>query len=223
MTSTPAGNAPARSPSLPWLLTAADALFALAYLASRWWLEPSGYLARNLDLNAEQSLTTWYASSKLLLASWIAFEAVGPTEERQGRRRPWLPLALPVLLLALSVDEIVGVHERLGVLMDWLVVDRRDTLFVRTHYWMFPCALLLMAAGAPIVRALATSSPQGAKLVRVGIALLIAGGGGVEALQNFLERDTPPHWLQIAVEETLENVAGTVLVAAALELRRARA
>jgi len=222
MTSAPFDKSAGRASRLPWLLAAADALFAVAYLASRWWLEPSGYLARNLDLNAEQSLTTWYASSKLLLASWIAFEAASTSGEGEVCGRSWSLLALPALLLALSVDEAIGVHERAGVLMDWLVVDRRDTLFFRTNYWMFPCAALLVAASVPIVRSLAARSPQVARLVWVGVALLIAGGGVVEALQNFLERDTPLHWLQIAVEETLENAAGTVLMAAALKLSRAK-
>jgi hypothetical protein len=38
--------------------------------------------------------------------------------EGEARGRRWLPLALPALLLALSIDEAIGVHERVGVLMD---------------------------------------------------------------------------------------------------------
>jgi hypothetical protein len=32
------------------------------------------------------------------------------------------------------------------------VVDRRDTLFFRTHFWMFPCAVLLVAAALLVRR-----------------------------------------------------------------------
>ncbi len=175
----------------------------------------------NLDLDSERSFTTWYASAKLLIAAWTMFVAFSSAKIEGTRWKRCGLVALPATLALLSADEIAGLHEHVGVMMDRFLIDRHDSVFPITNFWMIPCAVLLTCVAVPMVRAVTSVSQPASVGVALGIALLIAGAGGVEMLQNFVVPGSRLHWLQIATEETIENLAGTLLVFASLRFAEA--
>jgi hypothetical protein len=195
-----------------------DLLLAVLYLGTRFWPVPSSFVMLNLDLDSERTMTAWYASAKWLVAAQISWFAMSALRTSTNKWKQLSGLLLPLTLVFLSLDETAGVHEEIGVLMDRFVINRSDTMFSRTNYWMVPCGLVLLAVVTAVFRSLRDYSSKASFLTAGGLGLLVLGGGAIEALQNFVVAGSSTHWLQISLEETLENLGGTVVILAMIKL-----
>lgn len=194
-----------------------DALFVGLYLLMHLF----GGEIDTLSVAAERSVPTWYASMKLLLVAQVcAFAAFLLPRPAVVARLAMLGLAGVFLLF--SIDEIASLHERFGWRLTAWVADggsQDELLFSRTGYWMV--VLLPLAAavlGALSYAYLRAGRPAAATVSKalIGMALLLGGAAGVEALQNFLP-DGAVQTLAIALEEGFELTGATFLLWAALD------
>jgi hypothetical protein len=198
------------------LLTAAtmlDVILVVLYVATRAHAGTPWVFSRQFDLDAEATLVTFYASAKWMACGGAVALGLLAADARRRPREFSLRAVLAVFFLLLACDEIAQVHEWSGVLLDRFVVDRRQTLFPVTHLWMLLPAAGCLAFAVWSARALHRRTPVGATLLLWGLGLLVAGGGGVELLANFTGGAAWLQILQVACEETLENIGASCVLA----------
>jgi hypothetical protein len=165
------------------------------------------------DLNWETSVPTWWQQSLLLVTSGLA-ALVGVSSDTQDRwRRHWLVLA--AVLLLMSIDEGVELHER-------LVEPVRDLLGVTGGIFWF--AWVVPALVAVVVFAVAYVSFWRAlprcprRWIAGGAVVFVAGAVGAEMIDAVAFTGgtvTFGRTLLYAVEEGLEML-GAVAIAYAI-------
>ena len=137
-----------------------------------------------------------------------------------GRRFLWL---LPLVFLAMSADEVVQLHERIGAESDGLLLGgtRAGTALPESGIWFIvvgvPFVVAIIALFATIRPYLRRPSGALARIV-VGLALLVSGATGGDFVANFLDPGSPAAILEILVEEMLEMVGATVILWGGVEL-----
>ena len=204
---------PARANGLAdWLVTLGIAL-ALAAVA----VQTTGHLLQafasssldQLDADRDDNVWAWASSVATFGAGFAAFLLYAL------RRRSAL-LLLTLLLVFLSLDDIVGVHERIGQRgVKWIDVDF-DALRV---LWIAVYLPLLAAGVVLLVRLAREASARPRLLVYVGLGLL-GFAVGVEAA-SYLTHEagyaegTSVDSIEVAIEEGAE-LGGWILLAAAL-------
>lgn len=198
-------------------LLIADALFVGLYLL----MHVTGVMIEAFSVEAERSVATWYASMKLLLVAQLGSTTafLMPATARMARLTM---LGLACVFLLFSIDEIASLHERFGWrLTAWVAGGRprSELMLSRTGYWMVvlaPVAIAVLAALGYAYRRAGRPAAATVTKALVGFILLMGGGGGIEALQNFLP-DGSVLVLAIAVEEGCELLGVTFLFWAALD------
>ena len=172
------------------------------------------------DLDLENSLPNWYSSLQLFaVAGLFAIFARCRFDRRSARA--WALLALPVIFLALSIDEVAEIHEWAGLKVDELLLPRGDTPFVLTGLWMFVIGVPFLAALVSLihsVRVFFKATPHVASKMVVGTLVLMGGAAGVETLVNFVPWKSTAHVLEVALEESLEMVGVTIILWAVVDL-----
>lgn len=197
-----------------------DAAIVLLYLTNVWAGSPYLFPTRLLDLDGEANLPAWYSSAKFLMLGLVLVLVAHGTPGRLRSRRALLP---SLLAFALSLDEVAGIHEWIGVKSDALLLggDRVASLLPVTGSWMLVLAPVALAGAWIAFRALGpllTVTPGARRLFLAGSAMLLAGALGAEVIANFV---TPGTWhaaLQVATEEGAELVGTTTLLWGSLEL-----
>ena len=169
------------------------------------------------DLSAEGNLPTWYASVKLAILAvlLLAFAAVS---RGQRSRATWILGLLGAAFLILSLDEQIGIHERLGPAIEDVVGERGGSALDVTGPWMLVAAPLFLgglALAAYLGRDLLRDRRRIALLYLVGAVSFAVSFAGLELLRNFVGAGSVP-----VIEETGELLAVTVLIWATLELMR---
>lgn len=113
-----------RVPALPWWgwVLLVDGIFLAATVSPflRRSVTPQVYgkiaVVRHwLDLGKEQNIGAWWSGALMLLAAALLYEEAGT--RRGAARRPWIALAL--IMLGLSIDEVTSVHERVSLWWGW--------------------------------------------------------------------------------------------------------
>jgi hypothetical protein len=107
---------------------AIDLGFGILYLLTSLGGQDS-LLTRFLDLDRESNLPTWYSTIQwFCAASLLGVFAIRNFSFSQ--RKSWLLLALPLVFLGLSLDEMAQIHEKLGFLIEHgftLQLDKVET------------------------------------------------------------------------------------------------
>jgi len=181
-------------------------------------IAPPAWLAL-FDVNAEANVPTWFTVALLVLAAGAA-AAAGLVASRSAPRAARFFLALAVVLLLLSLDELAGLHERLGAL--GAAVTSGSAL----HFaWVVPGAAL---AGLLLV-ALLVGGRSVPRTVRrqlaVALAIYLTGALLVEAVsgQVLVARgDRAAYLLVTGVEELLEMLGVLLVLRAVLGSVRAQ-
>ena len=211
------------APRLVKLCFALDVLLTLVYLADVFLLEkPSPLLTRLLDMNGEWNVPTFHSAFQLLLTGALLAEFAG--RARKDGRGDHAVLLLPALFLLLAVDELLQIHEAIGMASDALLPagTRKGTIFSRTGVWMLllgpPLAAAAVYVGVRIRRLLPASPPVRQRLA-IGGAVFLGSAVGLELLSN-VTKEPPAMFLQYAAEELGELLGATILLWAALDLRR---
>lgn len=151
-----------------------------------------------LRMDAEQNLVTWFGSALFLIAALASFGRSGLTPDR---RVAWLGLG--ALMLALSIDEVAMIHERLED-----AGDSRLSFFILQP-------VIAVGAVALLVAIMRDLDPADRPLIAAAIAALILAQAGSIAYSQ-LELEGAVGAAQGLSEEILELAVPGLVLAAAL-------
>ncbi len=201
------------------LLVAVAVVSALGLVVDVWaWRAPDSASAEVLwpllSLSAEGNVPTWFASSLLLCCALAAGASATALPAGAPWRRHWWGIALA--LAYVSLDEVVGLHERLGGHL-----ETSGVLYFDWVIWAAPIVAVLALAYARFLRAL--PSPTRARLI-VAAIVYVTGALVMELpLGWWTERagtDSLGYALIDWAEETLELVGASLALAALVAHRR---
>jgi hypothetical protein len=191
------------------LAVAAVVLQTVAHLGNELLLDDR---VEGLDADIEGNVFTWASSVATFTVGVAAFlhAAAFSTRRREFG-------ALAALAIWFSLDDAVVVHERVALELGEDVLGLPD--YVAVRLWLLLYLPLLLVAGFLLWTVAQQLWEPAARMVRLGLYLLVASipveiaGAGTRWLDE--EGTSVPEDLRIALEEGLE-LAGWILVAAGL-------
>lgn len=181
------------------------------------WAERGGATRYLWDLDAEANVPTWFASVQLALIAVLLALLAFAWRERSRLETAALAVA-GAAVAALSLDELVGIHEKLGRGLEELLGGRESTAFDATGPWVAvaaPLFLLLFAVAAHLLRRVYHGRHRATRLCLGGTALFFVSFAGIELIANFLpggDDDT------VLFEETGEMAGATLFLWGLAEL-----
>ena len=154
------------------------------------------------DLDEEESFGTWFSSGILLTAAVLLLHQARTLRAQGGAWHAWWTV-LGIGFCAMSVDEVVGMHEFMNSMMEdtpWTVVG-------------FPVLVLVGMAYLPFLWH---------HRMRTGLLFLVAGaiyGGGTVGVEHFTDSDLNSlHYnMWTALEEGMEMMGVILLIYAVLD------
>lgn len=169
-------------------------------------------VTRLFDVNGEMNVPAWYSTMGLMASACLLGAAAAPA----GAFRPhWAALA--ALFAGLSADEMIGVHEELGV----LVRNRFALTGYLRHAWVLPAFAALAVLGAAYLRFLKALPARTRGSFLVAGAIFVGGAAGVEMIGGKLTdvygRASLAYALSTHVEEFMELLGIALFNAALLE------
>ncbi len=204
---------------------AVDCGLCIAYLANAAAGEPFWKITTLLDLEGENNIPAWYSSMQLfVVACLFGLFARASFDRRQWRS--WLLALFPLILLAMSCDEIAQVHEWLGEKSDVLFASgsRLGSRFWYTGVWMFVIGVpFTLGVGLLFLQLTAFFRQSPGATIKFLAGLLVFAGSavGVEALANFTLSGTLARTAQVSCEEFGEMLGVTIWLSATCDLLRA--
>lgn len=161
-----------------------------------------------LNIDGEASLSSWYASSLLLLASVLMlWSSLAERAKRRPTALGWLILSIGFVYL--SIDESSMIHESLAALTAGFAAD----LPIFRHRWVIVALPVVLLAGALFVPFL-LKLPRATALRLIAAGAVYVGGAlGMEMINGAVlvaEGQSGLYVALICVEETME-VLGILL------------
>jgi hypothetical protein len=169
-------------------------------------------LAAIFDVNAEHNIPTWFASWLLMMSALVAMLLARSTTDRSDRlmRSGWIISSVCFALM--SLDEVVGLHERTnGAARRLLRITEHGWL---NYAWVVP-GLIVVATGLLLLRRFLAALPRRtlARLLLAG-AVYFSGAIGVEIVGGWhagrYGEDNPLYVALTSIEEFME-FAGAIL------------
>ena len=203
------------------LLLATAVFICIGYITTRVLAFPPGWfgwIQKQFDLNAENNLTTWFATFLWMVAAYRAYRLAEVDHTRQGafsNKLYWASLAL--VALACSIDEIAQIHEmtssipgRFGV--DFIVYD-----------WV-PFGIAAFAVVGLFFLRFLLRLPRyiGATIVLAG-AIFVGGAIGWESVGSLIGHgplwrfNTDNGWTFVIAAEEFMEMTGVILLIVALQ------
>ena len=189
------------------------------YLTDNLAGKPFEIVTRLFDLDSEISISTWYSSIQyfciFILSTLFCFYQI-----KRDTKNLYL-LALPAIFFLMSADEIVQMHEWLGVKSDyWFSMgNRRATPFPMTGIWVFvlglPFITFFLFYTYTLKKYFSVNQSSINKLI-IGMIIMLTGALGFELLSNFI--DVRYWFIEVVFEEGLEMIGATIMFWAVYEL-----
>lgn len=200
---------------------ALDFLLPAVYLTNAAMAEPLGTgVSYLINLDGESNLPAWYSTVKLFLIGYLLLLYADSINTAKQRGALSVNL-LAIIFIFMSFDEMVGIHERIGVLSDVFLPgqDRINSVFPATGIWMF---VVLAPAFAFILYLLYKLRDQGIpaniyRLFVAGLVIFVVSAGGIEILANY-SGEGALGMLQISAEEFGEMIGATIMLWATYKL-----
>jgi hypothetical protein len=194
----------------------ADIALLVFYMVNHAMGAPFYTLTRLLNLDGESSISTWYSVIQLACVAQLA----GLFAARNAhfcQVKTWPLLFLPLVFLALSMDELVQIHEWLGAKSDILLPgqDRLNTVFRVTGIWMFLIGIPFVAGLFGLVfvlRKYLSTVPGVLPKFLLGLAVLFTGATLIEILSNFTQYGSFGYHLEVVCEEGFEMLGVTIIL-----------
>ncbi len=176
----------------------------------------SSTLRNYFEVDNEGNLPAWWNSFMLLSAATLLFYAAA-LWKWAGRKRWWRWSGLGLMFAAMSLDEATRLHERLARLYRILLGEAP-----LEHYTWLMLGVPVAVGAVVFLLAMVYGMPRLPRnLLIAGLAVFFSGAVGVEALQ-VLTMDyiggqySWPHFALWHIEELLEKLGSSLLVAAAV-------
>jgi hypothetical protein len=170
---------------------------------------------QKFDVAQEASLPTWFSSFNLLLSSVIALLIAQARAHTPILKRYWLVLSL--IMLCLSLDEIVMIHEAGGALAARLDLD---AAILRGRSWVIWGAAFVVVVAVAFVPFLMWIPKRTTVLIILAGGIFVTGALGFEVLGavmlNMNIREGFAHDFRRLIEEGLEMYGIVVLNVALL-------
>jgi len=203
--------------SLRWFaisLLSVDALLVAAFVASMFGYVVSPVFYQLINLDAEGTLAAWFSSSKLLIAGCIFGGAA--YFKRSETVSPWFYMLWAMALVFLSLDEAVGIHERITLTLRNVEYLPR---FSGNHGIWIPLYFII---GVAFVATIAKPSLRLLRSGNRGIVILFAGvvvfvfGAVIVEIASYGElrelENRRMYMYQVAVEESFELFGVTTIL-----------
>ncbi len=198
------------------VLLAIDLLLLVAHV-SGWFIRGEAYLL--FDMDHEMNIPTWWSSTKFVAAGIL----VGMPAVADRFRRCASSYLLAALFLALSLDDAVSLHERVG---DFLAVHLLAGMTMANKggfLWPVFLGLPVISAVGLAVWRLAGENYFSVNVwkryvVALSVFFITAVGSDIIEFQPLWEvlYHPPLYNLMASVEETLEHIGASLLVWASL-------
>ena len=211
-----------RIPFIIKIFFIADMALIFSYVANQALGTPFYALTYWLDLDGEASFPTWYSVIQLACVAALAgLFAVRNTH--LTRVSTWPLLLLPLVFIALSIDELVQIHEWVGYKIDALLLEngRENTIFQNTGIWIFVFGIPFVVGVLGILfilRRWLNTVPGVLPKIILGLVVLATGALLIETLSNFTEKGSVWHHLEVVCEEGCEMLGVTIILWAFYDL-----
>ena len=190
-----------------------DIVLCFSYIIDYTIGRPYEKLTILLNLSGEDSFAAWYSTVQLFCIFILGF--IFARQKINANEGPFLLISLPIIFLIMSIDESVQIHEWLGMKSDiWLLgVDRSETPFHKTGFWMFTFGLpvlVIFLLWVRFIKHYISYKPSTFKRFIIGMVMILTGALGFDALVNFFE-----NWLAVTAvmfEEGLEMIGATLVL-----------
>jgi hypothetical protein len=197
---------------------ALGALYAVDHLIG----QPFPHLSVFLDLDGERNLPAWYSSMQWAFVG-LLLAVFAVRNFRRNVVRSWFLCALPLLFLAMSLDESASIHEWIGGHLDVLLPHgvREHTAFSRTGLWVFVLGIpfgIGFIAFMSSLRVYFRRAPTALLKLVLGMGIMLLGAVVLEGLANLTTRRSVANIVEIFFEEVLEMAGVTVMLWGAYEL-----
>lgn len=207
------------------LVAVAGALASVSLLQdlARFLLPASGVPhVWRLDVDAEISIPTWFASSLILLNS-LLLAVMTRLEFHVGGRLRWHWLALTLIFAGLSLDETAALHNALSAVL----ARTLDTSGAFHFAWVIPALIACPLGLLAFIPWIADFEGRERYLLLGAAATFLAGAVGLEMLAGahvqVFGQQTLTYRLLANVEEALEVAGMLMFLAALLAYMRRRA
>jgi hypothetical protein len=204
------------------ILLAINLMLGMAYIINYLigWSFPK--LTSFVDLNGEDNLPTWYSSIQWFCVATL-FGIFAWRNIRPSSWRSWLLLALPLIFLAFSLDEVAQIHEWLGFKTDRFLPGktRLHTMFQETGIWALIVGPPFIALFGSVMFSLRTyfkHAPGAFVKLLLGMTVMLLGALGLETLSNFIDIKSGFYILEIVMEEFFEMTGSTIILWGSYEL-----
>ncbi|HDL42089.1 MAG TPA: hypothetical protein ENG98_03665 [Actinobacteria bacterium] len=164
------------------------------------------------DLNAEQSIPSWFSSALLLVAAALTAGVAA-----KSRTMTWRWAGLAVMLLLASIDETIAVHERLSEPVGNLLNISDSFPFA----WVLPFIVVGAALFPTYLGLLRSLDRQYQVLFVLSAAVYLGGAVGLEIIGGFLLQSLGPGVateLEVIIEESAEMLGMGLLVSSLYQL-----
>ncbi|MCC6318715.1 MAG: hypothetical protein IT361_13625 [Gemmatimonadaceae bacterium] len=195
---------------------AADILVSIPYVVNRLVGQPFAKINRLVDLDDEANLPSWYSSMQwAVVAGLLAFVAY---RQRKRGAASAIPLAITsAIFMALSLDEIAQVHEKLSIGVSGKVGQGQGEF---KTLWLPALGIpVLIVIGVAARRAKAAFDAVPGALQAFGIGLLVfaLGAFGIEPVVSLgIHAKLGPAFVWL--EETMEMLGVTFILWGAFAL-----
>lgn len=199
-----------------------DLMLGIAFMISEMTDHSYGKLKVFLDLGSEGNLPTWFSSIQWFCVA-VLLGIFAQRNFQISRKKSWLLVLLPLVFLALSLDEVAQIHEWLGGMSDKYLpgASRQNTMFSHTGIWMFVIGVPFVGLFIVLILTIRTYfSRNFSVLVKItlGMSVMLAGSIGIETLSNFIASNSVKATIGVFLEELCEMIGGTIVLWGSYEL-----
>jgi hypothetical protein len=193
-----------------------------------YWLDiATGYSFQLLhglfDLDSEGNIPAWFSSCQLFAVA-ISYFSCARRKGTESRPSRVLFILAGIAALYVSSDETAQIHERVHALIGARYIDWVPPFIVQNFFFAMVFVAVLVSIGQMLSKdllALWTHHRRIVFLTVVGAAIGLTGGMVVESVGYQIPPTHPILYrVEVTVEEFMEMFGASVILLAALQLRR---
>jgi hypothetical protein len=205
-----------RIPPFIIALIAIELLLVALYIGNWAIGRPFSKLTYLTDMDGEASICCWFSVVQLSFAATISMVIAYARFERKNILS-WSLFGIPIVLILLSMDEQVQIHEWLGVRSDILLEggSRANTPYSQTGIWSFLLGIPFMACFLTYIYLLKkyVRDAFNYTIFTFGILIFLFGAMTHDALSNiFPDTTILSGVIVVSCEEFLEMFGVTVII-----------